>query len=219
MFRRSAGLLALAALMLGACSVAPPPEEGMSPAPTSSTASSGDTGLSASVGATGTIQYTQVPGVAMPPWPAPTDVSARVKAAKLDELKSEGSFEHIHQHLDVYYNGQPVTVPAFVGIDPNGAFISPLHTHTPDGILHIESPTSAQITLGQFFTEWNVPLTGATAYVAGKQVADPASVVLVDHQEIAVVYGTPPAKIPSAYYGVWPDGTSLAMPPVATSTP
>lgn len=214
-------LVLVAALALGACAN-PPLTPTLSGDPSPNPVASTDAGLNASLGATGTVTYTQVPGVKLPPWPAPTNVADLVKAAHLDQLSSEGSFEHIHQHLDVFYNGKPVTVPAYIGIDPLGNFISPLHTHTDDGVLHIESPTNAVITLGQFFIEWDVPLTGATAYVAGQKVPDPAAVVLTNHQEIAVVFGTPPATIPSTWSGTWPDGTSLAMPsvgPNATPTP
>ena len=36
--------------------------------------------------------------------------------------------------------------------------MSPLHTHDPTGILHIESGDATQFTLGQFFTESNIRL-------------------------------------------------------------
>jgi hypothetical protein len=40
-----------------------------------------------------------------------------------------------------------------------------LHTHAPDGIIHIESPTQRIYTLGDFFDVWRQPLT--TGNVAG----------------------------------------------------
>jgi hypothetical protein len=140
---------------------------------------------------------------APPPWPAPTDASARILAAGLEPLASEGSLVHYHAHLDVFYNGQPVLVPALVGIDMGQSRISALHTHQDSGVLHVESPKEQVITLGQFFTEWNVPLAGAKVYVEGKEVADGAAVALADHQQIAVVFGTPPAQVPASYAGAW----------------
>jgi hypothetical protein len=139
-----------------------------------------------------------------PPWAVPADASAAVQAAGLPMLGAEGTALHIHAHLDVIVNGQPVTVPAEVGIDDAAQKISPLHTHDTTGVIHIESPTQAQFSLGQFFTEWQVSLSGdhvgdlttdAThqlrAYVNGKPVdGDPAAIVLHAHDEIAVVYGT-----------------------------
>ena len=41
-----------------------------------------------------------------------------------------------------------------------------LHTHAPDGIIHVESPTQRIYTLGNFFDEWRQPLT-ATRRSAG----------------------------------------------------
>src|SRR5947209_3945435 len=76
-----------------------------------------------------------------PPWPAPSDPAARVAAAGLPMLGSEGSALHIHAHLDVIVDGRPVAVPALLGIDESAHQISPLHTHDETGVIHIESPT------------------------------------------------------------------------------
>src|SRR5262249_26867944 len=65
---------------------------------------------------------------------------------------------HYHAHLDVLVNGQPVPVPADLGIDEARRLISPLHTHDDTGVIHIESATNAPFTLGQFFAEWGQPL-------------------------------------------------------------
>ena len=95
------------------------------------------------------------------------------------------------------------------GIDPpcKQACISPLHTHDPSGVLHTESASAVPNTLGQFFGEWAVPISttclgpkcgGVKVYIDGKQVTeDPSKIQLLDHREIAVVVGTPPATIPS----------------------
>lgn len=134
-------------------------------------------------------------------WPAPSDVAARIHAAGLDAMEAEAFTVHVHPHLVVFKDGQQVTVPAGIGIDPLGRFISPLHTHAAAGTVHIESPSTVDITLGQFFTEWNVPLAGAKAYLDGQPVADPAGLVLKDKQMIVVAFGPPPATIPSVYPG------------------
>ncbi|MFE3503221.1 hypothetical protein ACFXPX_28030 [Kitasatospora sp. NPDC059146] len=157
-----------------------------------------------------------------PPWDAPADAAAAVKAAGLPMLGAEGTALHIHTHLDVYADGQPVTVPALVGIDESAQRISPLHTHDTSGVVHIESPVAADFTLGQFLTEWQVSASAdhlgglrtdathaLTAYVDGKAVGgDPAAIVLHAHDEIALVYGTAAenaaVKVPSGYD--WPSG-------------
>ena len=83
---------------------------------------------------------------------------------------------HVHAHLDVFFNGDPVTVPAGIGIDTTNPAvvsdeqgvgltsecdkpcISPLHTHATDGVLHTETKTPEPNTLGQFFVQWDVEL-------------------------------------------------------------
>lgn len=148
-----------------------------------------------------------------PPWPAPTDVPAAVGQSGLPLLRSEGSVLHIHAHLDVFVDGKTVAVPAGIGIDERGGAISPLHTHDTSGVIHIESPTQSTFSLAQFFSEWNVTLTASQlgnrtvttgsplhAYVNGQPATgSPGAVAFHGHDEIALVYGTPPAQIPTGY--------------------
>jgi hypothetical protein len=90
-----------------------------------------------------------------------------------------------------------------------------MHTHDPTGIIHVESPTEQQFTLGQFFAVWAVPLSAkqigslnakpVRAWVNGKAVnADPTRIVLVAHQEIVIAYGAAPKSVPSSY--TFPEG-------------
>jgi hypothetical protein len=159
-----------------------------------------------------------------PPWPANADqLQLRLRAIGLPALTAEGQVVHIHQHLDVFVDGKPVPVASDIGIAADRAFISPLHTHAPpageppDGIMHVESPTQASFSLGQFFAVWGVRLSvdcigGRCAdadgrelhtWVDGKPIAgDPTRIVLAEHQEIVLAYGTPaqmPKKVPSSY--------------------
>jgi hypothetical protein len=102
--------------------------------------------------------------------------------------------------------------PSYGGISTPCAqpCISPLHTHDVTGILHTESATPTANTLGQFFIEWAVPLTNTCVggycqpaspiaiYVNGQLVTgDPRSIALLDHTEIAIVIGRPPAQVPA----------------------
>lgn len=153
-------------------------------------------------------------------WPAPADATAQATAAGLPMLGQEGQVLHIHSHLDVFVDGKPVTVPAEIGIDLVKQQISPLHTHDTSGVVHIESPVKKDFTLGEFMTEWNVPISkGALGplktcggkelhvYVNGKeQSGDPAALKLGAHEEIAVVYGAAGDKVrvPASYN--WPQG-------------
>ncbi|HTN71626.1 MAG TPA: hypothetical protein VMO00_11105 [Methylomirabilota bacterium] len=150
------------------------------------------------------------------PWAAEIpNLLARLKAINLPALHEEGNALHIHQHLDLFVNGKPVTVPKDIGINFDARFISPLHTHDRTGIIHVESDKVRDFTLGQFFDVWGVRFTKdcVGGYCAkgsdklrvfsnGKAVTgDPRRLVLTSHQEIAVVYGPEESSIaiPSSY--------------------
>jgi hypothetical protein len=95
-----------------------------------------------------------------PPWPAEhRQLGARLDALGLPRLQMEADAYHIHQHLDLYVNGRHLTVPALIGINLRQRYLDPLHTHDPSGIIHIESPTRTDYTLGQFFAAWGLPLS------------------------------------------------------------
>jgi hypothetical protein len=146
-------------------------------------------------------------------------VAERMKASNLEQLSAEGQVLHIHQHLDIFVNGKPVSVPANIGVGQR--WISPIHTHDASQIIHIESPIVATFTLGQFFDVWGVKFTETTfggyvadetrrlaVYVNGeKYVGDPRVLELGEQQQITIVYGTDaeiPATIPSSYQ--FPEG-------------
>jgi hypothetical protein len=113
---------------------------------------------------------------APPVWPAPQNPMELTRKAGLTPERAEFLEYHVHAHLDVFFNGDHVVVPAGIGIntrdpavqaDSTGVgllqecekpCISPLHTHAPDGVLHTETKTPAPNTLGQFFAEWGVAL-------------------------------------------------------------
>ena len=150
------------------------------------------------------------PGVTPPPppWNVPADQVALIRQAGLTPLTQEGTAQHTHSELQVWYRGARVTVPADIGIDAASQQLSPVHTHDRTGIIHVESPTPGTFRLGQFFTEWGVSLGGARAWVGGQPVADPAAVVLVDHQMIVVAWGAPPSPMPASYTeGYYPGET------------
>ena len=116
------------------------------------------------------------------PWPRPTDPLERADEAGLEPATVEFLDFHVHAHLDVFVNGQPVEVPGAIGIDIDDPAvkefdtefgpswggipeegcddpcISPLHTHASDGVLHTEAAIDRPNTLGEFFTEWGVAL-------------------------------------------------------------
>lgn len=117
----------------------------------------------------------------------------------------EYAVQHIHTHLDVFVNGQHVTVPQYVGIMGNKCLYW-LHTHDDSGVMHIESPKPQNFTLGQFIDVWRTTNTGAppsgepTIFVNGQEVATNLNnTELSAHDEITIAYGQTPANIPSFY--------------------
>ena len=120
---------------------------------------------------------------------------------------------HIHAHLDIIINGVYFLVPSQIGI-PSNCFYW-LHTHDESGIIHIEAPMHRDFTLGQFFDIWGKKLSNdqifnyvanannpLNVYINGTKVSDGTNyrdIKLHAHDEIAIVYGTPPSTIPSSY--------------------
>ncbi len=146
------------------------------------------------------------------PWnPGLDTLPDRLAPLGLNDLTNEGQVVHIHQHLDIFVNGKKEPVPANIGVY-DGQFLTELHTHDATGIMHVESPTKRTFDLAQFFGVWGVRLTPSCVggyckeltpwrlYVNGAQYqGDPRALELKAHQELVVVVGTPPAKIPSSY--------------------
>lgn len=121
---------------------------------------------------------------------------------------------HIHAHLAVFVSGRLYSLPAGIGIPGSsaqqtsqgpvaagGQCIYWLHTHTSDGVIHIESPTQRVYTLGNFFDEWHQPLTASqvgtvhgkiTAFIDGhlwkKRLRD---IPLLPHALIQLNIGQP----------------------------
>jgi hypothetical protein len=140
----------------------------------------------------------------------------RLTALGLPALSAEGTVLHIHQHLDLYVSGQKTEIPQGIGIPDPSTFISDIHTHTADGVLHVESPTQQDFFLGQFFDVWGVKFDATTlgsyksdatnklqVYVNGQKLTtDPRKLKLEAHQEIVVAYGSDaqlPNPIPTSY--------------------
>jgi len=166
------------------------------------------------------INWAKLPGLqtGKPPWPNDAaTLSARLRSLRLDPLSQEALAFHIHAHLDVFVNGQRVTVPQYIGIapssqSPTGVIVTELHTHHADGIAHVESAQHLNYQLKQFFGEWGVRLTSKCLgsfkgscdnlqwWQNGvKQTGNPANLVLKNHEEIVISIGKPPASIPKSF--------------------
>lgn len=157
--------------------------------------------------------YNTLPGIrkTKAPWdPEYEFLADRLLPLGLQTLGAEGQETHYHSHLDIFVDGKKVEVPALIGINSGAQYITELHTHDTRGVIHVESPkANDEFSLGQFMGEWGVFLNskciggycdGLKWYVNGKQqTGNPETLILKPHQEIAIVVGEPPAKIPSSY--------------------
>jgi hypothetical protein len=156
---------------------------------------------------------------------APADTT---QLAPVDGIKCEPVEQlvyHIHAHLAVFLDGKPYALPGGIGIPGSateqttegpvaagGRCFYWLHTHTSDGVIHIESPTDRIYTLGNFFDEWHQPLTATrvgnvrgrmTVFVNGRPWKQSArQIPLLPHTEIQLDVGTPkPAPVRISWAG------------------
>ena len=129
---------------------------------------------------------------------------------------------HIHAHLAIFVNGKQRQVPFGIGIGPplrgqnfpagpfvmSGGCFMWLHTHTADGIIHMEAPTQISFTLGELLDIWGQKLSSprvgpargtVTALVDGKvRRGNPRAIPLAAHELIQLDVGAPvvgPQKI------------------------
>jgi len=111
---------------------------------------------------------------------------------------------HKHVQLEIKIDGSPIVIPANIGITPTLYLdhsldqfgvkyppMAPLHTHDTDGIIHIESTTARDYTLGQFFDIWGVTMEElgsrtVSVNVDGKHVEDYWNHILSDGQKITM---------------------------------
>jgi hypothetical protein len=121
--------------------------------------------------------------------------------------RMESGLFHIHQHLAIYDHGKPVEIPSDVGRPFAAACFYWIHTHTSDGLIHIESPVYRSFQLGQFFDVWGQPLSATRvgpariaagqlrAYVDGSLYkGNPRKIDLVAHSDIVLEAGPPYTK-------------------------
>ncbi|MCW6007185.1 hypothetical protein K1W54_21780 [Micromonospora sp. CPCC 205371] len=156
-------------------------------------------------------------GIALQTGPPLAPVNGAASGATVDGISCDVSEQvayHIHAHLAVFVNGASRQVPSGIGVvtpavstTDRGPFVQAtrcyywLHTHAADGIVHAESPTQRQYTLGDFFDIWRQPLSSTrvgpavgtvSAYVNGAPYAgDPRGIVLDEHEDIQLDVGTP----------------------------
>ncbi len=124
----------------------------------------------------------------------------------------EQTVYHIHAHVSIYINGSLSPIPQNVGIATDGSCYYWLHTHDTTGVIHIESPTQKDYTLGNFFDEWSANFsslgyptelastTGWQIWVDGKPYSgDFHNITLTAHKLITMAYNSPGVKPDTVY--------------------
>src|SRR5207248_11403284 len=125
----------------------------------------------------------------------------------------ESTIVHLHVHVAIFVDGEEQQIPFGIGIgqpwqvsdSDEGPFVDDgscfywIHTHTEDGVVHIESPVRRRFTLGDFFAVWQQPLSSTQVglaqgavitYVNGQRDStSPADVPLLSHERIQLNVG------------------------------
>jgi len=180
----------------------------------SGSAASGSTG-------TGGLSYEGIPLQLGPPLAGLEKAATGQTVNGIQCSAQEQVDYHIHSHLSIYQDGVLRPVALGIGIvkpqlqdtgHGQAAGASKcyywLHTHTNDGVIHVESPTTKVYTLADFFAIWGQPLSAGqvgpakgtvTAYVNGKVFSgNPATIPLSSHSTIQLNVGKnqpPPGSI------------------------
>lgn len=160
-------------------------------------------------------------GVPLQNVPDLAPASTTATSASVDGITCRSTMEqavgyHVHALVHIFVNGHQERLPAGAGIaaprfdehlstglyvsnDVNGCLYW-LHVHSNDGVIHIEAPTKAVFTLGQFFDIWGQPLSSTqvgpargtvVAFENGKRFRDPRAIPLLSQAVIQLDVGEP----------------------------
>lgn len=100
---------------------------------------------------------------------------------------------HWHSNLSILVNGEEQEVSPNIGI--TGGIMMPMHTHEPNGTIHIESSgiiRKKDVTLGQFFKIWGKDInsfgTNVKMMVNGEENTELGEYVIKDGDKIELRY-------------------------------
>ncbi|MBI2139944.1 hypothetical protein HYU14_03400 [Candidatus Woesearchaeota archaeon] len=110
---------------------------------------------------------------------------------------------HIHPNISIEILGEKITIPQNIGASRE--FMSVIHTHEANGVLHVESPKPHQFMLGDFFTIWGKPFNESCildhcidsnhtlkVLVNGKEAKTFRDTPLLENQHITILYSRMP---------------------------
>jgi len=102
--------------------------------------------------------------------------------------------QHLHPTLAITVDGEPETVPANIGLSQTCE--RAIHTHDPDGVIHVEAQDRRAYTFGDFLWVWNKNLNrdgyALDVFVDGERFTENlAELEFEDRQAIELRYATP----------------------------
>jgi len=104
---------------------------------------------------------------------------------------------HLHPHFTIKIDGEEVPIPENIGVEPN--CFRELHTHEPDGIIHVESDIDKGYAFSDFLNVWGFPLQQENLItrltVNGEFNNNDSSFILEDGQDIVLEYISLPVDI------------------------
>ncbi|MBI4261959.1 hypothetical protein HY624_00345 [Candidatus Uhrbacteria bacterium] len=121
--------------------------------------------------------------------------------AEADIISRNGM--HWHPHLRIAIKGKEEVIPPGIGL---GAVHDPMHTHDPDGIIHLEYGQGMRVTkddtrLGRFFEIWGKQFTKECIFdsctggegtmkmmVNGKENTEFEHYAMQDNDKIEIIY-------------------------------
>lgn len=138
-----------------------------------------------------------------PPWP-PVYEELSTRVEELGFPPSGDESYHAHALVSIFADGKPVEVPRNIGIDPTAGGHSSLHTHTSDGVIHMEADDPYPYKLTDLLGVWGVTFDGTSLgglrpsqgevfeiYVNGERAEDPMKVEMNDGDNIVIGVGAP----------------------------
>ena len=100
---------------------------------------------------------------------------------------------HWHPQLTIYAKGEKQEVSPNIGM--TGGAMMPMHTHEPDGTIHVESGgivRKKDVTLGQFFKIWGRDINSfginMTMTINGEENTELSEYVIQDGDKIELRY-------------------------------
>jgi hypothetical protein len=105
--------------------------------------------------------------------------------------------KHYHVSMELFIRGEAALIPADVGV--SAKCMRGIHTHSSDGTLHIETPSTMEARAEHFFAIWDQPFNSShllnhvaedgekvSMTVDGVEVEDFENHVLADGQTIVI---------------------------------